>query len=187
MRTNKISVIRPQRARVFVGCEGDSEQAYTVFLSRLLEEIRKDRHLDAAVLKGGDPLSRIEYAVKIYKKREANRGQYMLKTVLLDRDVVGIDPKRDELFDALVSAHNFIVLWLEPCIEGFLLRHFPGCEKARPNTATQALGALRGQWAHYEKPPTTVELASKFARGDVVRAASVEPNLCRFLDEIGFI
>jgi hypothetical protein len=56
----------PQRRRIFLGCEGESERAYGALVGRLLEKRRRDRHLDVVLLRpgGGDPLALLELAIK---------------------------------------------------------------------------------------------------------------------------
>jgi hypothetical protein len=62
----------PQRRRVFFGCEGDSERGYGGLIGRLLEEQRRDIHLDVTLLKpgGGDPLALVERAIKYIRDSE---------------------------------------------------------------------------------------------------------------------
>lgn len=45
--------LRPQRRRVFFGCEGESERSYGTLLNKLLDQIRPDVHLDVVLLQPG--------------------------------------------------------------------------------------------------------------------------------------
>lgn len=176
---------RPQRIRIFVGCEGESELGYTIFLHNLLNEHRQDRHLDGVVLKGGDPLSRAQRALEEVQRREAARDRYSLKFLLLDSDRRGHDVERDQEFDHLIQEGDMRVVWQRPCFEAVLLRHFPGCQDRQPRTQRDALAALVAEWAGYDKPMTALQLRAKLQMEDVRNAAAVEPDLASFLREIG--
>jgi hypothetical protein len=67
---------RPQRRRIFLGCEGESEQGYGALLGRLLEAIRHDRYLHIVLLRpgGGDPLALVKLALRRIAEEEAKRG-----------------------------------------------------------------------------------------------------------------
>jgi len=64
MRRRRLFI--PQRRRIFLGCEGESERGYGALIGRLLESQRRDVHLQVVLLKpgGGDPLALIEQARK---------------------------------------------------------------------------------------------------------------------------
>jgi len=68
-------VLIPQRRRLFVGCEGESEQAYVALLARLSGEAGLAVHLDAVLLQpgGGDPLAIVERAAARAAEREGRR------------------------------------------------------------------------------------------------------------------
>jgi hypothetical protein len=72
----------PQRRRVFLGCEGESERGYCALLSRLLEARRRDVHLDIVLLQpgGGDPLALVELASRRIAEGERKRdSKYVLR------------------------------------------------------------------------------------------------------------
>ena len=82
----------PQCRRVFLGCEGESERGYGGLIGRLLEEQRRDVHLDVVLLKpgGGDPLALVERAVKYIRENEQKRNApYVHRALLLDADTLG--------------------------------------------------------------------------------------------------
>ena len=54
-----------RRARVFLGCEGESEQGYGAFLQRLADDNALHVHILAVNLQpAGDPLTLAEKAVR---------------------------------------------------------------------------------------------------------------------------
>src|SRR5271163_2170925 len=124
----------PQRRRVFLGCEGESERGYGALVNRLLETRRQDVHLDIALLKpgGGDPLALIELAVRRITEGERKReSPYVHRAVLLDADRRGQSPARDARIPALAATARLRIIWQEPCHEALLLRHLDGCWSLR--------------------------------------------------------
>jgi hypothetical protein len=179
----------PQRRRVFLGCEGDSERGYGGLISRLLEEQRRDVHLDVVLLKpgGGDPLALVERALKYIRENEHKRNApYVHRALLLDGDTLGRNLDRDARIHPLAMAANLRLIWQEPCHEALLLRHFSGCDQLRPQTANQALTQLRQQWPEYAKGMPAVRLELKIGRAEVRRIIAVETRLAEFLAEIGY-
>ena len=85
---------RPQRRRVFVGCEGESEVGYAAFIRLLAEEARIPVHLDIRKCRGGDPLAIVEAALREHRARSTRRGVYAVRAILLDADRRGDDPDR---------------------------------------------------------------------------------------------
>jgi hypothetical protein len=73
----------PQRRRIFLGCEGESERSYGVLLGRLVEVRHGRIHLDTVLLRpgGGDPLALMERAV-LMGRRVSRRGNYSAKVIL---------------------------------------------------------------------------------------------------------
>lgn len=183
---NRTRRLRPQRSRVFVGCEGRSEIAYVALLAQCIEAHRHDRHIDSVDLRGGDPLTLIERALDVTKRRERQRGEYSVRSVFLDRDRFGESPHRDGQALQLANTHGVLLVWQEPCFEAFLLRHLPGFENARPRTKGSARDALQARWPTYVKPQDTLQLSSRIAAQDVQRVRQVETWLDAFLNAVGF-
>ena len=63
----------PQRTRVFVGCEGESEVGYAAFIGLLAEEAGLAVHLDIRRCRGGDPLAIVEAALGELRARGRRR------------------------------------------------------------------------------------------------------------------
>jgi len=89
----------PPRRRIFLGCEGESEQGYGALLTRIAGQL--ELHLAPQVILlrpgGGDPLGLVRLAVAKSRQEEAKRGAFFAKAVLLDQDQIGQSPERDQL------------------------------------------------------------------------------------------
>lgn len=185
---NRRRAIRPLRQRVFLGCQGDSEQSYGTFLHQLVAE-RGDLHIDAVLLqpKAGDPLATVERAFHVAAKRERDYGTaYVYRAVLLDRDQYGLSPQRDQGIQALVVAGRLNLIWQRPCHEGFLLRHVPACSTHQPATAAEAMARLKARWSDYEKAMPARYLATKITLDALRSLCLVETELDAFLKAIRY-
>ncbi len=175
------------RKRVFLGCQGDSERSYGTFLHRLIET--KGRlHIDAVPLQpgAGDPLATVERAVRMLKKRESTFGAYAVRAILLDYDQWGLAKDRDCQVMPLAKRHRIHLIWQNPTHEALLLRHITGRESHKPQTAKEALRRLRAKWNDYEKGIPANYLSGKLTVVEVQRACTAEPDLCTFLDGLGY-
>lgn len=184
MRRRRIRI--PQRRRVFVGCEGESERGYVVLISRLLEERHRRVHLDPVLLGGGDPLAILETAVRRLHHRAERRAPYVAQAVFLDGDRFNLAPERTDRALRLAGERVLQLIWQKPCYEAFLLRHLPGCERLQPPVTQQAVTELRRRWPEYEKAMPAASLAMRVDRAAVLRAASVDEALQAFLEAIEF-
>ena len=171
-----------RRKRIFLGCEGKSEQSYAALLTSLIEEFRNDIYIDATFLKpgGGDPLTLIERAKRILQRKEKFHSRW----ILLDSDRRYDDRVRLQAAEKIADDFNVRFIWQEPCHEGLLLRHFKS--KERPSSTNEALQKLRIVWPSYEKGMASPRLGDKIRYSDVVKASKVESDLKSFLDDIGF-
>jgi hypothetical protein len=185
-RTRRAAI--PQRRRIFLGCEGESERSYGTLLARLIEVRHRRIHLDTVLLRpgGGDPLALIELAIRRMHERAARGDDYVAKAVLLDGDTRGRSPFRDRTASVLAGQHGLRLIWQEPCHEGLLLRHLDGCDALRPPTSRAAMAELQRRWPDYYKAAPAVRLATRIDEQGVLRAAAVETELRTFLAEIEF-
>jgi hypothetical protein len=176
----------PQRKPVFLGCEGQSEQAYGELLNDLLRQNDHHFYLDTVNLNpgAGDPVSRIRRAQQEIARISRTRSEFYLKLILMDSDQVANDVARQREAERLAEQFNIRVIWQEPCHEALLLRHLDGCSDRRPPTSAAAMEALRSEWPEYRKPMTRVGLARRIALDGVHRAATVERMLYDFLRDI---
>ncbi len=175
----------PQRRRIFLGCEGESERGYLALLTRLVEQRHRKVHLDAVVLGGGDPLAMVEKAAAQHRRRVA-RGQYVYRAILLDADKLGQVPERDQRAHRLAAKDGFELIWQEPCHEAFLMLHLADGTVACPQTTADADRALRRLWPTYEKPLPATRLGERIDRLAVLRARAMHEGLRRLLDKIDF-
>ncbi|WP_458438079.1 hypothetical protein [Methylorubrum extorquens] len=115
----------PQRRRVFLACEGESEQSYGALLSRLINARHARTHLDIVLVQpgGGDPLAIVEQAIRLLNLRARRFGTYTSRAVLLDTDKLGLTPGRDKQIESLADRHSLDLIWQSPCHEALLLRH----------------------------------------------------------------
>jgi hypothetical protein len=177
----------PQRKPIFIGCEGESEQGYAGFLQDLIHEADLPVHLVVEVLRAGDPLARIELAVRKLERARRTRVDIPDRFVLLDTDQLAISADRANRARQVAAANNITVIWQEPCFEGVLLRHFAGRTTHRPPTNQAVNNAVRQEWPQYEKPMSRAELARKIDQDAVRRASGVEENLAALLRCIGLL
>lgn len=179
---------RPQRVRIFVGCEGESEQGYVALLQRLADAAGLALHLDTVVLQpgGGDPLAIVELAVRRMGQRERQHGApYAHRAILLDADKRGQSPQRDDRAAAVAAGEAIMLIWQEPCHEALLLRHLPGCAQLRPPQTPLACQQLVQRWPQYRKPMPAVRLAQRIDATNLAQIRTVEGALTEFLVAIG--
>lgn len=183
-RSHKI--VRARRS-VFLGCEGESEQAYCQVLSDVLRPLIPRVHLAPELIGegAGDPLAKIRKAIKKIEAHESKRPGFMRKAVLIDADLA---ESADAKFPAeqLAGQHGIRIIWQAPCHEAFLLRHLPGCETLRPPSSALAKAALMAKWPAYDKPMSRMKLALQIDLDCFSRAMRVEADLQDFLIDIGY-
>ncbi len=179
----------PQRIRVFLGCEGESERSYGALLQYLADSAnpRIPVYIHAVPLNpgAGDPLAMIQRACRCAEFEEGKHGRFEVRAILLDADVRGRSPDRDAEAVVLARTHRMRLIWQDPNHEAFLLRHLPGCRNDRP-PAGDAMGRLQKEWPTYRKGLSRMDLALRIRCQDVKQVCGVEPDLCAFLAEIGF-
>ncbi|MEZ0251238.1 MAG: RloB domain-containing protein [Methylobacteriaceae bacterium] len=178
----------PQRRRVFLACEGESEQSYGALLSRLIDAQHRRTYLDIVLVQpgGGDPLAIVERASRLMSDRVRRFGAYTERAVLLDTDKLGLSPERDRRIEALAEREGFRLIWQKPCHEALLLRHLDGCAALRPVNTARAAEELQRRCATYRKGMAAMRLANLIDVHGVLRAAAVEPALDDFLTAIEF-
>ncbi len=101
----------PQRVRIYLGCEGQSEQSYGRRLSQIADAAGLHIHLDTDPLCGGDPLAIVELAVRQIHQRKRLRGDFAVRAILLDRDTLGIKPERDTQIEPLAGQNRLQLIW----------------------------------------------------------------------------
>lgn len=173
-----------RRSRIFLGCEGESEQGYGVLLQRLADSEELKIHIVIKNLQpAGDPLALAERAVRQFEK-ESQKAPFIGKAILLDAD--RLEEPRDRGLRALelLTREQFTAIWQRPDHEGLLLRHFSGHEHDNPPRG-RAMASLRAVWADYQKNTAANDLQRHLTLDHVIRAARVTPELMSFLRLIG--
>lgn len=178
-----------QRRPVFIGCEGASEASYASFLQDLLRNQGLPVHLVIRELGpgAGDPLSRIERAVRILAQLRRTRSAPTERFALLDSDQAAADPQRADRAKRIANDHNITIVWQRPCFEAVLLRHLPNRATRQPPDSPEATRTLEREWPGYQKPMTRAALSLRINHAAVLQAASVEPELSALLRCLGLI
>lgn len=178
---------RIPRTRFYVGCEGKSELAYLGLLRDIFEGAGILVHVEPDNLHpAGDPLRRIEAAIRRSDEKEKKHGSYAHRFVLMDRDQIADDPQRAAQIDALAHRHQIKLIWQRPCHEAMLLRHLTGHHNDEPPTSPLAQNALANVWPNYRKPMEKRDLARMIDLEAFQRAMAVEPELRHFAECLGF-
>lgn len=179
----------PQRRPVYIGCEGASEVSYAGFLQDLIRDAALPVHLIVEELGpgAGDPLARVEMAVRRLAHLRRTRTAPAERFVLLDFDQAERDPQRAERAKHAADDCAIVIVWQRPCFEAVLLRHLPDRATRRPPDTPEAGRALVKEWPDYKKPMTRADLARRLDQAAVRRAAAVEPELDALLRCLGLI
>lgn len=180
---------RPQRKRLFVGCEGDSERGYAALLQRYAECDGLLVHIDPVLLQpgGGDPCALVERALTLLAQRERRHGEpYAERFVILDTDKLRQSPQRDARARQIAERAGLLLVWQNPCHEAMLLRHLETCANLQPPTTPLAIQQLRHRWPAYEKGMAAVRLAERIDLAGARRVAQNDVELAALLAAIGF-
>jgi hypothetical protein len=178
-----------QRTRIYLGCEGESEQSYGKRLNQIADEAGLNLHLDCDILQpgGGDPLMLVQLSISRIIERTQKRGSFAHRALILDKDKLSLNPAWTAQINALRTKHRLQVIWQDTCHEAFLLRHLADQANKRPQTTELALHSLKRIWPDYRKAMPAAELAARIDRAAVLRAAEVEVDFQEFLQLIGLI
>lgn len=179
--------LRAQRRRLFLGCEGESEQGYTALLQRIADDEGLLVHLDSVLLQpgGGDPCAIIELAIDQSRRRADRRGDYEARFVLLDTDKLGQSPQRDNRGRQAALNEGLTLVWQAPCHEALLLRHLDGCVNLQPPTTAVAMQQLVQRWPQYRKAMAAVRLGERIDLPGARRVAGVDASYAELLGAIG--
>lgn len=173
----------PQRTRIFIGCEGQSEQSYVGLLSHHYSKAFLV-HLDAQVLQpgGGDAGAIIDKAIACRNREQRHKGNYRACFILLDTDKLGKSSPTD-LEQKAIKA-KITLIWQAPCHEAFLLRHLPSYQQRQPVSKTDVETALSKEIPGYFKGMPFLRLLPHLPKDAVERAASVHSGLQQLLSII---
>jgi hypothetical protein len=176
----------PARRPVFLGCEGESEQAYGQFLNDIVREKGLPFHIEAVNLNpgAGDPLARVKKASQEITRRSQRRTEFQYCALLMDDDQLAVDQHRRQQVETLAARCAISIIWQSPCHEAFLLRHFPGRLKANPPDSATSNANLLQVWPGYQKPMSRLEVSRRIDLEGVERVGGQHKEfaaLLRFL------
>jgi RloB-like protein len=175
----------PKRPRFYLGCEGQSEVSYIAWIQDLCEAEDIRIAVERDDLSSGDPLSRVNEAIRRIKQKQAGREPFKACFILLDRDQADADPHKADVAIRLAENKGIGLVWQRPCHEGFLLRHFAGHENDLPANCALADQTLKNVWPIYDKPMDKRDLSSGLSKQEVVRAANNDPAFANLLSAFG--
>jgi hypothetical protein len=173
-----------RRASFFLAVEGKSEQSFVAW-PQMLAEKRLRIHLDAFSLGGGGFKSMLQKAVRQHQLR-SEIVRYQERFLIVDRDRAEQGDWSIEKLNQEAAKHSIIVCAQCPNHEGLLLRMTPGMERETAD-ATSALTKLKNRRPNYRKPMNAHDLERKFLLDDLLRVASVDPDLQILLKKIGLM
>ena len=103
----------PLRRQIFVGCEGKSEAGYVAMLQDFARTANLPIYLNIKELApgAGDPLARVEMAVRLIRQESATRVAPSASFVLLDEDQTVLAPARAETARQLAAQKNITIVW----------------------------------------------------------------------------
>lgn len=176
------------RQPVFLGCEGESEQAYCVVIADIVKQSINNVHLEVILLGegAGSPLAKIKKAIKKINHYERTRSKFWKKAVLIDSDLIEHDLEQKNETERLATSRGIRIIWQQPCHEAFLLRHLPECAEFRPQTSDRANSELVRNWPNYMKPMTRFQIAKRIDHARLTQVIRVENGLREFLNEVGW-
>ncbi|MGP3699520.1 hypothetical protein, partial [Rhodobacter sp. NSM] len=176
-----------RRARIFLGCEGESEQGYGALLQRLVNASGAKIHVVPVNLQpAGDPLALARKAERKLAEEILRGGPFAAQAVMLDTDRLPELPDGGREARAILARNEIIAIWQRPDFEGLLLRHFAGHEHDHPPRG-RSMAALSAVWTDYHKNMSAAELQRRIGLDHVLRAAGVEPDLAELLERLKLI
>jgi hypothetical protein len=183
----RVRIIRPRRAPIFIGCEGQSEVGYAGWLRNLVRDLDLPFHLELSDLGrgAGDPFARIDMAIERVDRLETNREPFIARYLFLDSDQLSADRNRADQAHRRARDHRFVVIWQEPTHEAFLLRHLLGRDTRQPPDKRAADKALAQEWAEYRKPCSAQQLEQRIGLDGARRVSARLPGLADLLRTIG--
>jgi hypothetical protein len=135
----------------------------------------------------GDPLARVEKAIRLINDHRRKRVDFAARFILLDSDQAALEPERAATAKQLANKNEIVLVWQNPCHEALLLRHWPDQHTKRPATSEDSERFLKKMWPEYNKPMERRDIAAKIDIAALKRAATVEPELRQFLIRLGLL
>lgn len=172
-----------RRKRIFLGCEGESEQAYGAFLQRLCDNAGLSVQIVARNLQpAGDPTAIARRAVASAIAENA-KAPITARAILIDADRLADLADRGQAAQRLLDQARFITIWQHPDHEGFLLRHLPGHGMDDPPRG-RSFEALQAVWPRYHKAMASRDLGLMLDHDAILRAGRFVPEFQKLLQMI---
>lgn len=173
-----------RRTRFYLGCEGESEQAYGAFLQRLCNDAGLSVQIVARNLQpAGDPNALARRAVADAQAQHA-KAPIAGRAILIDADRLADLADRGQAAQRMLDQARFVTIWQHPDHEGFLLRHLPGHGMDDPPRG-MSLEALQAVWPRYHKAMASRDLGLMLDQEAVLRAGRFILNFQQLLQMIG--
>ena len=182
------------RKRIFIACEGESEESFVKWLQQLCDDQELSIHLDSYLLRGGGYEKMLSIAIEERNKRRSKAGSAFKQSVLFvdtDRGDSSVDVWSLENLRQAAFKSDFFACFSRPNLEGVLLRMLlPKAQIAWDSKRVEK--ELHNVWEKYKKPATADILALKFRLDKIdpadaiLRVAQKDPDIQALLSAIGF-
>jgi len=174
-----------KRTRFFLAVEGESEQAFVIWLQRL-SDTELHIHLDSYPIGGGGFKSMLEKAVHLHDRNRRNKGAYQNRFLIVDGDRAARGDWSIEQLKQEAEKHAIAVCVQRPNHEGVLFRMMHGKENEIPEVGA-CMAKLKAHWPNYEKPMNALALSRQFSIDDLLRVANADADLGNLLKAIGLM
>jgi hypothetical protein len=174
------------RTPFFVAVEGESEQSFVKWLQVLSDEKNLHIHLDVVPLGGGGYKTMLGKAVQQHRRNRRTSGTYRDRFLVVDGDRAEQGDWPIEELKREAGKHKITVCVQRPNHEGLLFRMMRGMEHEIPDAAS-AEKRLKNRWPNYQKPANALALGRQFSLDDLLRVASVDPDLGTLLKRVGLM
>ena len=112
--------MRARKRRIYVGCEGEYEYAYVLWLRRLIQEERMQVYLEPDNLKGGGLRKMAKCAAANIKRMDRDEP-FSHRYLLLDIDRAEQYPEELADLKKILPKHQEEIVWQKPCGEAIQL------------------------------------------------------------------
>jgi len=186
--TEKEKRIAKKRS-IFIAAEGESDANCVAWFNMLLREQELHIYLNCQPLHGGGYQTMLNEAKRSPKYKQRNKKNPSILLVDTDRADRQEDLWNIEQLRAKAKNKASLTLFtFSPNLEGLLLRLHLGKEKLIPDAST-VKNLLKKVWPEYYdkvKPASAATLNERFSFDSLKKVASVDADLKRFLELVGF-
>lgn len=159
-----------------MGCEGESERAFSSWLQVLCDKNKSNVKLQVLVAGGGDGVSIVETCLRKWKRSKISNKVPIRRIVILDSDRLKDDQRKGRNPVPIARKNDIQLIFLKPNLEGMLVRLHPNMGSRRPTTK-DVQKELKKLWPNYKKPPTRSHLQDRFGLDDLQRVAKYDKDI----------